>query len=97
VTHRHVDLPGDLTAVGQRDDSVDQFEQDRLVVGDASGQKSLPIAVDDHAVVRGFSGVDADPQFYCATTTSMVVIAATSPTDDHAVVSLRSDRIASLN
>jgi hypothetical protein len=89
VTHRHVDLPGDLTAVGQRDDRVDQFEQDRLVVGDASGQKSLPIAVDDHAVVRGFSG--------CATTTSMVVIAATSPTDDHAVVSLRSDRIASLN
>jgi hypothetical protein len=57
-----VDRPGDLSAVGERSHRSDQFQQQRLVVGDALREQSVAVGIDDHAMVVGFSGVDAGPQ-----------------------------------
>jgi hypothetical protein len=61
-TRVEVDRPGELIAVSQRGNGVDQFQQRRFIVGHPSRQQPLPIGIDDHAVVIRFPSINTSPQ-----------------------------------
>lgn len=58
-----VGRPDDLVPAGEFEDGGDESEQGGFVVGDFLREQTVSVGVDHDAVMMGFAGVDAGPQF----------------------------------
>ena len=55
--------PDDLVPAGEFQDVGDEVQQGRFVVGDFLREEPVSVGVDHDAVMVGFAGIDAGPQF----------------------------------